>query len=242
MSAKQLKKHGQMSDTFINAIFLTLSGGFQDAYTYCFRDEVFANAQTGNIVLMSSYLFQGKWSSALRYFIPLCFFISGIFCAEVFHRHFKNMSKFHWRQIILIAEIALLFAVGFIPQSLNILANSVISFVCAMQVQVFRKVNGHAYASTMCIGNMRSGTEALCIYVCTKNKEYFYKATEYYGIILFFAIGAGFGSIITGIFGAYAIFISCLLLTVSFCIMFVKRNAIKNQANFEFEKNIDEHR
>ena len=202
MSVKQLKKHGQMSDTFINAIFLTLSGGFQDAYTYCFRDEVFANAQTGNIVLMSSYLFQGTWSSALRYFIPLCFFISGIFCAEVFHRHFKNMSKFHWRQIILIA----------------------------------------AYASTMCIGNMRSGTEALCIYVCTKNKEYFYKATEYYGIILFFAIGAGFGSIITGIFGAYAIFISCLLLTVSFCIMFITRNAIKNQDNLESEKDIDEHR
>lgn len=227
MSVKQFKSHGQMSEAFINAIFLTLSGGFQDAYTYCFRDEVFANAQTGNIVLMSSYLFQGKWSSALNYFIPLCAFIVGIFCAEVFHRHFKNMSKLHWRQIILLAEIILLFLVGYIPQSLNILANAVISFVCAMQVQSFRKINGHAYASTMCIGNMRSGTEALCIYVCTRNKEYLHKSLKYFGIILIFAIGAGFGSIITGFWGGHAIFISCVLLTVSFCIMFVKENVIK---------------
>ena len=40
--AKRLKSN-QMSDTFTNAIFLTLSGGFQDAYTYLCRGKVFAN-------------------------------------------------------------------------------------------------------------------------------------------------------------------------------------------------------
>ena len=29
--------HGQMSDTFHAAVFVTLSGGFQDAYTYICR-------------------------------------------------------------------------------------------------------------------------------------------------------------------------------------------------------------
>ena len=48
---------------------------------------------------------------------------------------------------------------GFLPQEANTFANAVVSFVCAMQVQTFRKVRGHAYASTMCIGNMRSGTD-----------------------------------------------------------------------------------
>ena len=56
-------KISQMSDSFITAIFVVLSGGFQDAYTYMCRDEVFANAQTGNIVLMSSHLFQGEFKS-----------------------------------------------------------------------------------------------------------------------------------------------------------------------------------
>lgn len=44
----------QMSDAFRTTVFLTLSGGFQDAYTYMGRGKVFANAQTGNIVLMAT--------------------------------------------------------------------------------------------------------------------------------------------------------------------------------------------
>ena len=43
----------QMSEAFITSVFLAMSGGFQDAYTYFTRDEVFSNAQTGNVVLMS---------------------------------------------------------------------------------------------------------------------------------------------------------------------------------------------
>lgn len=60
--------HGQMSDHFRTALFIILSGGFQDAYTYISRGGVFANAQTGNIVLMSSAMFDGdvlKFSNTL---------------------------------------------------------------------------------------------------------------------------------------------------------------------------------
>ncbi len=38
----------QMSEAFINSIFLAMSGGFQDAYTYFARGGVYSNAQTGN--------------------------------------------------------------------------------------------------------------------------------------------------------------------------------------------------
>ena len=48
-----LKPHGQMSEAFITALFLSVSGGLQDVYTYLYRGKVFANAQTGNIVLMA---------------------------------------------------------------------------------------------------------------------------------------------------------------------------------------------
>ena len=48
--------HGQMSESFLTAVFLSLSGGLQDVYTYLFRGKVFANAQTGNIVLLSANL------------------------------------------------------------------------------------------------------------------------------------------------------------------------------------------
>mgnify|MGYP000756959824 CR=1 FL=1 len=165
------KHHGQMSDSMLTAFFIILSGGLQDAYTYCCRGKVFANAQTGNIVLLSTHLFEGDWGQALRYLVPVLAFLLGIYIAECVHRHFKRMEKVHWRQLIILAEIVLLAAVGFLPETLNTTANAVVSFVCAMQVQTFRKVRGHAYASTMCIGNMRSGTEALCVYFHTHDRE-----------------------------------------------------------------------
>ena len=48
-----------MSESFVTAAFLSLSGGLQDAYTYLFRGKVFANAQTGNIVLLSQFFALG---------------------------------------------------------------------------------------------------------------------------------------------------------------------------------------
>ena len=158
------RPRGQMSESMLTAAFIILSGGLQDAYTYLCRGKVFANAQTGNIVLMSTHLFAGDWAGVFRYFVPLISFMAGIFVAECVHRRYKCMEKVHWRQLIILAEIVLLFFVGFLPQEVNTFANALVSFVCAMQVQTFRKVRGHAYASTMCIGNMRSGTEALCVY------------------------------------------------------------------------------
>lgn len=209
----------QMSETLLNAMFLTLSGGFQDAYTYCLRGHVFANAQTGNVVLMSAGLFQRNLSGSACYFISLCSFAMGIIAAELLRRRYKQMRKLHWRQLILAVEIILLFLVGFVPQTWNMAANSLVSFVCAMQVQSFRKFNGKSYASTMCIGNLRSGMEALCAYFYVKDRKVLRDALEYFAIILIFACGAGIGSFFSNRFGIRAIWISCLFLFAGFCIM-----------------------
>lgn len=226
-SASKRLLHGQMSESFVTAMFLSLSGGLQDAYTYFFRGKVYANAQTGNIVLLSQHLFTGDFLKALHYLIPLVAFASGILAAELFREHFQSLKALHWRQMIVLAEILLLFSVGFFPQELNLLANAVVSFSCAMQVQTFRKVNGYAYASTMCIGNMRSGTEALCVYFHTHDREVLKKALTYFGVIGIFAVGAGLGSVLTARFAEKGIWVSCLLLAVSFLMMFVREEEKK---------------
>ena len=104
----------QMSDTFRAAAFIILSGGFQDAYTYFCRGGVFANAQTGNIVLMSTAFFRSEWGTVLKYLIPVCSFLIGTAVAELIHMGLKKCEKIHWRQIILAVEIVILFAVGFL--------------------------------------------------------------------------------------------------------------------------------
>lgn len=221
MSVFSRSHRGQMSDSMLTAAFIILSGGLQDAYTYLCRGKVYANAQTGNIVLLSTYLCNGEWAAAGRYLVPVLAFMAGIFAAECVHRRFRRMERVHWRQMILLAEIVLLAAVGFVPQSANTAANALVSFVCALQVQTFRKVRGHAYASTMCIGNMRSGTEALCVYFHTHDREVLYKTLTYFGVIGLFAVGAGLGALLTAHFAERGIWVSCGLLAVSFLIMFI---------------------
>ena len=62
----------QMSEAFITSVFLAMSGGFQDAYTYFTRDEVFSNAQTGNVVLMSQNFMTGQWGDVPVSYFSLC--------------------------------------------------------------------------------------------------------------------------------------------------------------------------
>ena len=206
MSSSHRAARGQMSDSLLTASFIILSGGLQDAYTYLCRGKVYANAQTGNIVLLSAYLFEGDTARAVRYLVPVLSFALGVFAAECIHRRFKRMEKIHWRQLIIFSEIVLLFAVGFLPQERNMAANMLVSFVCAMQVQTFRKMGGYSYASTMCIGNLRSGTAALSVWCREKKPEQLEQALYYFGIIFFFAIGAGIGGILSIRFGLHIIF------------------------------------
>lgn len=123
----------QMSEAFITSVFLALSGGFQDAYTYFTRDGVFSNAQTGNVVLMSQHFMMGEWSEGLRYLFPLLAFAVGVFVAERIQGSFKYARKLHWRQSVLLCEMAILVFVGFLPENLNMAATVLVSFSCAMQ-------------------------------------------------------------------------------------------------------------
>lgn len=223
----------QMSDRMRTAAFIILSGGFQDAYTYCGRGGVFANAQTGNIVLMSSNFFSGRFAAGIKYLVPIAAFLLGTAVAECVHRKWKYYRALHWRQIVLACEMAMLFAVGFLPQEANALANALVSFVCALQVQAFHKVRGHVYASTMCIGNMRSGMDSLCSWVLNRNPAALKKSFYYWGIILLFALGAGLGSLTLDLCGAKAIWLSCLLLAVSFCLMFLKEDVEEIKEDLE---------
>ncbi|MCI7789967.1 MAG: DUF1275 domain-containing protein [Lachnospiraceae bacterium] len=224
-----MREEKQMSDTFLNCSFLALSGGFQDAYTYFVRDGVFSNAQTGNVILMSQHLMVGEWMQGLRYLFPLIAFVLGVFCAERIQNRFQFAQKLHWRQGILVLEMIILFSVGFMPEAWNLIATSLVSFACAMQVQAFRKVNGYAYASTMCIGNLRSGTAAFSVYLREKRKENLKQAMYYFGIIAVFAIGAGIGGNLSLRFGMRTVWCCDILLMISFLLMGKKKHSMRRK-------------
>ena len=224
----ETEQEKQMSEAFVNSAFLALSGGFQDAYTYFTREEVFSNAQTGNVVLMSQHFMCGEWMAGLRYLFPILSFAVGVWVAEQIQGRYRYARKLHWRQSILLLEIVILFVVGFIPTRLDMMATALVSFSCAMQVQSFRKVNGYSYASTMCIGNFRSGIAALSGYVREHKSSQAEQMLYYFGIIFLFALGAGVGGVLSmnPAVSIRAIWVSCALLLVSFCLMFIEKPKI----------------
>ena len=220
--SQMIRKPKQMSESMILGVVLTLAGGFQDAYSYNCRGQVFANAQTGNIVLLGQNIASGNFQNALHYLFPLLAFLAGVYLSEWVRELCKSFQKLHWRQIVLAFEIVMLAIAGLLPQSLNVVSNVLMSFACAMQVDSFRKFRGIPCATTMCIGNMRSGTELLCRYHITKDPELKRKSLHYYFIILVFAIGAAIGAVASQKFGNPAIWIAAGLMLLGFILMFVK--------------------
>ena len=157
-------KRFQLSDSMSVALTLAFAGGFLDAYTFITRGGVFANAQTGNIVLFGINLFEGNFAEAKDYLIPIFAFFIGILTAETVKTLFRENSTFHWRQIVLVLEALLLTATAFMPAGMDTTVNALISFVCSLQVESFRKVEGNPFATTMCTGNLRSAVEHLYNY------------------------------------------------------------------------------
>lgn len=218
-------KKRQMSETLLLGMMLAVVGGFLDAYTYIIRGGVFANAQTGNIVLLGLHGAKGEWKEVVFYMIPIMAFALGVVVSEMVKSRFKIQAAIHWRQLVIIIEMILLLIVAFIPRgNMDVIVNIIVSFVCAMQVEAFRKVNGNAFATTMCTGNLRSAMEQLYYYKNKKDKELLYKSLQYYGVILFFIVGAFFGTVISNGIEEKSILFCEVVLMAAFLLMFIKED------------------
>ena len=64
----------QFSESLRVGVLLALTGGFLDAYTYLCRGKVFANAQTGNMVMLGINFIEGNKSDIVKYIVPIIAF------------------------------------------------------------------------------------------------------------------------------------------------------------------------
>lgn len=211
----------QPSDTFAVAALLAVAGGFLDAYTYLCRGGVFANAQTGNMVLLAVRASEGRWREAAAYLAPILAFALGVLVAEGVRTYQHSRGPFHWRHTVLGAEILVLAAASLLPTGgLDGVVNVSVSFVCALQVEAFRKVRGYPFASTMCTGNLRSGTEALYHGVSKHDPDMLRKGGCYLGVIACFLAGAALGGVLSPRFPQGALLAPAVLQAAAFWWMF----------------------
>lgn len=215
----QQEEQWQTSERFRVGALLAAAGGLLDAYTYLMRGGVFANAQTGNIVLLGVRAVEGDWPGVAHYLLPILAFVAGVLAAEAIKGRMRSVKAIHWRQATVAVELLLLAVVAILPKRLDSLANIAVSFVCAVQVESFRKVHGNAFATTMCTGNLRSGTQQLYQYLATGRREHLRQAVQYGGIILFFIAGAAVGAACGGQLGLHTAALACVPLLAALFLM-----------------------
>ncbi len=218
-----MRRAKQVSESIELGIILALVGGFMDVYSYMGRGGVFANAQTGNILLTGVHISEGNFTAAAMFFLPVLSFATGIMASDLAHERFG--SRFHWRQVTVVAEAIILLAVSLMDARANLTANCLTSLACGMQVESFRKIHGRGVATTMCIGNLRCALQNVDDYIITHRRGFLTNGLLYFGVILCFVIGAVLGNWCLDRFGLSSIALCSLLLFVAFVMMFSDREA-----------------
>nr|WP_314448536.1 YoaK family protein [uncultured Lachnoanaerobaculum sp.] len=210
----------QISESIEVGIFLALSGGFMDAYSYINRGKVFANAETGNIILMALKVCEGKFFEAVNYLIPIISFAVGVAICEIIKYRKERINMIHWRQILVLFEIFAFIVVGFLPQEMNRVANAIISMISGIQFATFPKIRGTAIATTMCTGNLKTGTQNMYRGIKTGDRSAIEKGLYYYVCILVFIAGTAIGYFAVKLMAEKAIFLAALAMINIFIMMF----------------------
>lgn len=199
------------------AFLLTLVGGFLDAYTYFERGGVFANAQTGNIVMLGIALATGNSGKALAHLIPICTFTLGLLTSIMIKEVLERRHLRLVRRSVLVVEIVGLGIAGLVPLGAewDIVANSIVSFVAAMQYETFTTFRGEAIVTTMSTGNLRKCIDALFAGTVHADREKLMRSALYASIISTFTLGAVVGTHACALMGRAAMLPAMALLTLA---------------------------
>lgn len=209
-------------ESLMTAIFLSMVGGMLDAHTFLFRGKIFANTQTGNIVFLALSVANQNFSKTLNYIFSLIAFILGIFLTEILKHFLKNKILMFVNTVLLI-EILFLASLTTIPENvLNNVVILIISFVCSLQTNGFRSVQGSLYASTMCTGNLRSASANFLNFILLKNKQQGLICLRYVLVLLAFFIGAFLGYFLTKFFYQFTLFFCASVLFLNLILVNLK--------------------
>ena len=213
------------SRTYPTAVLLTFMGGFLDAYTYFERGGVFANAQTGNIIKLGLNIAAGEFLLCVRYLIPILAFVLGIL-AVMYIEGWMDRHNGKWkRRMVLAVECVCFVLVALIPQreETDIIANTLVSFACAMQMGGFKQFVGQAIATTVSTGNLRKAVEFLYTALSRHDREHLLISLQYTGIVFIFIFGVIAGARASVYLHTFSILIPALI-CVAAILMITKYN------------------
>ena len=219
------KQENKVYDNIIVGIYLSLLGGFLDAYSYLLKGGVFANAQTGNLIFLFISLASKNFHKGIKYSIPIITFAFGILISELLKQN-KGLNNYYRMTATLLFEAAAIAVIGCTGTYFqHDIINCIISFIAAVQVATFDKVDGNPMATTMITGNLKNSMINLSKYIYTSDRKYLTSVITYFLIIVSFGIGVVIGFITIKLYHEKSILICEIFIILSFFILRKERRA-----------------
>lgn len=161
-------------------------------HTYFVRGGVFANAQTANVVKLGIAAAGMNIERCLFYLWPIPAFTAGVMLSL----WIEDQSAEYPRRLVPGVEILFMVIIAFPPvsETLNIIANIMVSFLCAMQMQTFQIFRRHGIATTVVTGNLRKAVDCLYKAIKEKDRKQLRISMTFFSIILLFITGVILGT------------------------------------------------
>ena len=201
-----------LSGMFAIASLFAILGGFLDAYSYLARGHVFANAQTGNVVLFGVRAAAGNSASAWKTLPSILAYICGVAVANLLRVRPQKQTfrpTLICQALELLVLMVLLFFGRFVPDFCAVL---LIAFSAALQNTSFSNIGPWQFNSAMTTSNLRNAVSGW-VQLALGETDPKLRGEAIVGstILLCFAAGAVLGGVCTLRLPTYALLPSVVL-------------------------------
>ena len=179
-----------LSGMFAIASLFAVVGGFLDAYSYLARGHVFANAQTGNLVLFAARAADGQWTSAWQTLPSIVAYMCGVAVARLLRVKPQKQTfraTLICQALELLVLLVLLFYGRLVP---DLYAVSLIAFSAALQNTSFSSIGPWQFNSAMTTSNIRSAVSGW-MQLALREKDPKLRGEAVVGSVIFLCFSAG---------------------------------------------------
>jgi uncharacterized membrane protein YoaK (UPF0700 family) len=186
---------GRLSALAASAI-ATMAGGATDAWVYFAHGHVFANAQSGNVVLMGIAFADGDVARAATHLPPLLAFAAGALTSRL-AGHLLKRRGVNSRNVRLAAACVMLVVLGLFADRLSDQAiTACVGFIAGVQITSLSHIGSWSFNTGMTTGNLLAGVGALARALTGAAEEWPHAAAMIL-LCLAFAVGAAAGAWLT---------------------------------------------
>ncbi len=205
---------------------VSVIGGFLGGYTIFNHLEIFANAQTGNLIKLVLSVCSLQLESVgflISYFL---LYILG----NAFYAVAREKLKISMKIVSFIATSLGIVLVGLI----NFMGNSYLSvmpifFIAPIQWNAFKTAGGNSCSTIFSSNNVRQAVVLLTKYFMDKDKKALKNARFYWATLLFFHIGVAASCLLSLAFGVHSIWF-CLIAVMIAVIYYYRYQEAKIKA------------